>query len=211
MARYLGSVCVLCRREGEKLFLKGERCNTGKCAFERRSYAPGPHGPTGGFRRKASDYATQLREKQKARRIYGIMERQFRRYFHEASSSNEVTGTVLLQYLERRFDNVIFRLGIASSRQQARQLILHGHFLVNGDPINVPSFLFSAGDKLTVTENSRKNPYFQALTKELVHRPTPEWLTIDKNSFAASMVSVPSRQQIATPLKEQLIVEYYSR
>jgi len=211
MARYLGSVCALCRREGEKLYLKGERCYTPKCAIEKRKYAPGQHGPTGSFRRKISDYATQLREKQKARRIYGVLERQFRRYFAEASKSTGVTGPTLLQFLERRMDNVVFRLGFASSRKQARQLVLHEHFLVNGKAVNVPSYLLKPGDTLGVTENSRKSAYFQAIAKDLAKQSVPAWLSLDAGNFSASVVNLPTRQQIEVPLKEQLIVEYYSR
>jgi small subunit ribosomal protein S4 len=211
MARYLGSVCALCRREGEKLYLKGERCFSNKCAIQKRAYAPGQHGPTGGMRRKASDYATQLREKQKARRIYGVFERQFRRYFAEASKSTGVTGAALLQYLERRFDNVVFRLGFATSRKQARQLVLHGHFLVNGKAVNVPSYLLKAGDTITVAPNSRTSSYFEAVAKDLAKRSVPGWLTLDASNLAGNVVSLPTRQQIDTALKEQLIVEYYSR
>ncbi|MBI5303574.1 MAG: 30S ribosomal protein S4 [Chloroflexi bacterium] len=211
MARYIGSVCALCRREGVKLFLKGERCFSAKCAVEKRAYAPGQHGPTGGGRRKASDYATQLREKQKARRIYGILERQFRRYFAEAAKSSGVTGAALLQMLESRLDNVVFRLGLAASRRQARQLVLHGHIAVNGKKANVPSMLLKAGDAVAVLEVSRKSPYFQALTKTLGRHGVPEWLSFDANNWNGSVLSLPSRQQIDTALKEQLIVEYYSR
>lgn len=211
MARYLGSVCALCRREGEKLYLKGERCFSNKCAIQKRGYAPGQHGPTGGMRRKASDYATQLREKQKARRIYGVFERQFRRYFAEASKSTGVTGAALLQYLERRFDNVVFRLGFATSRKQARQLVLHGHFLVNGKAVNVPSYLLKAGDTIAVAPNSRQSSYFEAVAKDLTKRSVPGWLTLDASNLAGNVVSLPTRQQIDTALKEQLIVEYYSR
>lgn len=211
MARFIGSVCAQCRREGEKLYLKGDRCMTEKCAIARRAYPPGPHGQSGSFRRKSSDYANQLREKQKARRIYGIFERQFRRYFTEASHSSDVTGVVLLQYLERRLDNVAYRLGFAPSRKAARQLVLHGHFTVNGKPINVPSYLLSAGDVITVLPNSRKNNYFQAMEKELSRHSVSEWLTLDAANWSGSVINLPSRKQIDTPLKEQLIVEYYSR
>lgn len=211
MARYLGSACALCRREGEKLYLKGERCYSQKCAIEKRKYAPGQHGPTGSFRRKMSDYATQLREKQKARRIYGVLERQFRVYFHEAAKSSGVTGAALLQYLERRFDNVVFRLGFATSRKQARQLVLHGHFTINGKPINVPSYLLKPGDVISVTEVGRKSAYFQAIAKDLAKRSAPGWLSLDGQNLAGSVISLPTRQQIDTQLKEQLIVEYYSR
>lgn len=211
MGRHIGPVCVLCRREGEKLYLKGERCYTPKCAIERRNFVPGQHGPTGSFRRKASDYATQLREKQKARRIYGVFEKQFRRYFHEAAKSEGVTGAALLQLLELRFDNVVYRLGFASSRKQARQLIVHGHFRVNGKVANVPSHLLKPGDELVVAEASRKSPYFQQAAKENQRRSPVEWMELDAANFSAKIVSIPSRQQIDTNLKEQLIVEYYSR
>ena len=211
MARYIGSVCAQCRREGEKLFLKGDRCMTEKCAVQRRNYPPGPHGQSGSFRRKSSDYANQLREKQKARRIYGVFERQFRRYFTEASRSTGVTGVALLQSLERRLDNVAYRLGFAPSRKAARQLVLHGHFSVNGKPINVPSYPLSAGDVVSVLPDSRKSNYFKDMEKELSRHAVSEWLTLDGANYSGSVVSLPSRQQIDTPLKEQLIVEYYSR
>ncbi|MDE3089891.1 MAG: 30S ribosomal protein S4, partial [Chloroflexota bacterium] len=172
---------------------------------------PGPHGQSGSFRRKISDYATQLREKQKARRIYGVLERQFRRYFHEASKSTGVTGATLLQYLETRYDNVVYRLGFAASRKQARQLVLHGHFLVNGKKATVPSHLLKPGDTITVVESSRKSPFFEGIMKEMSHQVIPEWLTLDAANFTGSVVNLPTRQQITTPLKEQLIVEYYSR
>jgi len=211
MARYIGSVCVLCRREGEKLFLKGDRCMTPKCAIEKRNYPPGPHGQSGSFRRKVSDYATQLREKQKARRIYGVLERQFQRYFQEASKTTGVTGATLLQYLETRLDNVAYRLGFAASRKQARQLVLHGHFLVNGKKTTVPSYLVKPGDTIAVLESSRTSPFFERIAKELSHQQLPEWLTLDAQNLSGSVVSLPTRAQIETPLKEQLIVEYYSR
>jgi len=211
MARYLGSACVLCRREGEKLYLKGDRCYSPKCAIEKRNFPPGPHGQSGAFRRKMSDYATQLREKQKARRIYGVLERQFRRYFAEASKSTGVTGAALLQLLETRLDNIVYRLGLASSRKQARQLVLHGHFTVNGEKVTVPSYIVKAGAQIAVAEASRKSTYFQALAKELAHRKPVEWLSFDAEQLTGTVLNVPSRQQIETPLKEQLIVEYYSR
>ncbi len=211
MARYIGSVCVLCRREGEKLFLKGDRCMTPKCAIERRNYPPGPHGQSGSFRRKVSDYGTQLREKQKARRIYGVLERQFRRYFHEASKTTGITGAMLLQYLEIRLDNVVYRLGFAASRKQARQLVLHGHIRVNGKKATVPSFLLKPGDTVSVVESSRTSPFFEQVAKELSHHEMVQWLTLDIPNLSGRIVSLPTRQQIETPLKEQLIVEYYSR
>ena len=211
MARYIGSVCAQCRREGEKLYLKGDRCMTEKCAVARRAYPPGPHGQSGSFRRKSSDYANQLREKQKARRIYGVFERQFRRYFADASRTTGVTGVVLLQHLERRLDNVAYRLGFAPSRKAARQLVLHGHFSVNGKPINVPSYPLSAGDVIAVLPDSRKSNYFKDMEKQLSRHSVSEWLSLDAANWSGSVVSLPSRQQIDTPLKEQLIVEYYSR
>ncbi len=211
MGRFIGSVCAQCRREGEKLYLKGDRCMSAKCAFEKRSYPPGPHGQSGSFRRKVSDYGTQLREKQKARRIYGVFERQFRRYFHEATKSTGVTGAALLQYLETRLDNIVYRLGFAASRKQARQLVLHGHITVNGKKLSVPSFLVKPGDTIAVLEASRKSPFFEAIAKELSHQVLPEWLTLDAANLSGSVTSLPTRQQIETPLKEQLIVEYYSR
>ena len=211
MARYLGSACVLCRREGEKLYLKGDRCYSKKCAVEKRNYPPGPHGQSGSFRRKTSDYATQLREKQKARRIYGVLERQFRRYFAEATKSTGVTGAALLQLLEMRLDNIVYRLGFATSRKQARQLVLHGHFTVNGAKATVPSYVLKPGAQIAVVPNSRASAYFQQVAKELSHRKLVEWLSLDAANFSASVLNPPSRQQIDTALKEQLIVEYYSR
>ncbi len=211
MSRNIAPVCKLCRREGMKLYLKGDRCYTPKCAIERRNYAPGQHGPTGGGRRKASDYALQLREKQKARRIYGVLERQFRRYFKDASRLPGVTGQTLLQLLEMRLDNVVFRLGIASSRVQARQLVRHGHIAVNGRLVDVPSMILKAGDAVTVLEASRGGVYFQSIVKELSSRAVVGWLKLDGQNLSGAVVSAPSRDQIDTPLKEQLIVEYYSR
>lgn len=211
MGRHIGPVCVLCRREGEKLFLKGERCYTPKCAIERRNFAPGQHGPTPSFRRKTSEYAPQLREKQKARRTYGVFEKQFRRYFHEAEKAEGVTGAALLQLLETRFDNVVYRLGFGASRKQARQLIVHRHFRVNGKKANVPSYILKPGDEIAVDESSRKSPYFQQVAKENKRRAPVEWLELDAANFSAKVLSVPSRKQIDTALNEQLIVEFYSR
>ena len=211
MARYIGSVCALCRREGIQLYLKGDRCYTAKCAIEKRNYAPGQHGQGGSMRRKSSDYALQLREKQKARRMYGVLELQFRRYFQEASKSTGDTGATLLQLLETRLDNVVYRLGLATSRKQARQLVLHGHLLVNDKLVTVPSFLLKVGDTVSVAQNSRKSPYFQAMGKELSRRSAVEWLSLDAQNLSGRVVNLPSRQQIDSPLKEQLIVEYYSR
>ncbi len=211
MARYSGPVCKLCRREGAKLFLKGDRCFTAKCAFEKRSYPPGMHGRRARFRRKTTDFGTQLREKQKARRIYGVMERQFRRYFRIAERRKGVTGANLLQALESRLDNVVHRLGFASSRAQARQLVRHGHFDVNGTKTDVPSYLVKPGDQISVRARSKTNAYFQAVAQEMEHRFVPEWLSVDANSLSGRVLALPTREEIEAPLNEQLITEYYSR
>ena len=211
MARYTGPVCRLCRREGEKLYLKGERCFSPKCAIERRNVPPGQHGPARAMRRKQSDYSLQLREKQKARRIYGVLERQFRRYYSDAATRSGVTGAVLLQYLESRLDNVVYRMGFASSRKQARQLVLHRHFAVNGHRVTIPSYLVKPGDVVGVFEASRGSTYFSDMSKELTGHKAPEWITLDARNMSGRVMSLPTREQIDTPLKEQLIVEYYSR
>lgn len=211
MARYVDSVCKLCRREGEKLFLKGDRCFSPKCALERRSYPPGLHGRQGQFRRKESDYGLQLREKQKARRLYGIFERQFRRYFREAQRRKGLTGTNLLILLETRLDNVIYRLGLASSRAQARQLITHGHFDINGRKTNIPSFLVSVDDVISVREKSKKSVLFKDLADNLDGSRIPDWLSLDVKNLTARVLSEPTRDHIDVTLNEQLIVEYYSR
>ena len=215
MARHIGPVCKLCRREGEKLFLKGARCMSPKCAVERRSYPPGQHGKDTQFRRgRSSDYSTQLREKQKARRIYGILERQFARYFKEAQRRPGLTGSNLLGLLETRLDNVVYRLGLADSRPQARQLVQHGHFDVNGIRTDIPSYNVRAGDQITVHGGSRNIKYFREIRAYLEDRPKPpDWLTIDvtANELAAKVQRLPERRDINLPLNEQLIVEYYSR
>lgn len=211
MARYIESVCKQCRREGMKLFLKGERCLSPKCAIERRAYAPGMHGRSGQFRRRPSDYGAQLREKQRARRIYGVLERQFRRYYEMALRTRGQTGANLLSILERRLDNVIYRLGFADSRAQARQLILHGHFSVNGRKTNIPSALVKAGDVIEVRESRKQNGYFRDLREVLEHRSIPDWLSLDAEQMRGSIMALPTREQIDVPLAEQLIVEYYSR
>lgn len=211
MARYVDSVCKLCRREGEKLFLKGDRCFSPKCAVERRAYPPGLHGRQSQFRRKESDYGLQLREKQKARRLYGVFERQFRRYFREAQRQKGLTGINLLIILERRLDNVIYRLGLASSRVQARQLVSHGHFDVNGRKTNVSSFLVSPGDVIMVRDNSRKSIFFKELVQNLDVTRVPDWLRLDPKNLTGEVVSEPTRDHIDVTLNEQLIVEYYSR
>lgn len=211
MARYRDPVCKLCRREGEKLFLKGERCFSPKCAFERRSYAPGVHGRQAQFRRKESDYALQLRAKQKARRVYGIYERQFRRYFRDAQRQKGLTGVNLLTMLESRLDNVVYRLGFASSRAQARQLVQHGHFDVNGRKTNIPSYLVKAGDVIVVRDPSRSNPYFKDVSQVLDESRVPAWLSLDLSHLTGRVVDLPSRDDIDITISEQLIVEFYSR
>ncbi|RME65769.1 MAG: 30S ribosomal protein S4 [Caldilineae bacterium] len=212
MARYTDAVCKLCRREGQKLFLKGERCLGPKCAVERRAYPPGEHGRRAAMRRKVSDYGMQLREKQKARRMYGVLERQFRRYFAEASRRKGLTGQTLLAILESRLDNVVYRLGFADSRAQARQLVRHGHFAVNGQKTDIPSFLVSPGDVISVRENSRGTTYFKERAQILESSSNPpSWLSLDVVNMSGSVLSEPTREEIAVPLNEQLIVEYYSR
>lgn len=211
MARYIDPVCKLCRREGQKLFLKGDRCFSPKCGVERRGYPPGMHGSRGQFRRKESDYALQLREKQRAKRIYGVLERQFRRYFQEALRSKGLTGATLLVILERRLDNVVFRLGLADSRAQARQLVLHGHFQVNSRKANIPSLLVKAGDTISVSERARKTVYFKELAQVAGDRAVPEWLSFDAAGLTARVAALPTRDQVDVSLNEQLIVEHYSR
>ena len=220
MAKLLSPVCKLCRREGEKLFLKGERCFTPKCSFEKRDFAPGQHGRTagkGGGKGKGmgtgrvSDFARQLRAKQKARRIYGVLERQFRRYYDTAITRRGLTGLNLLQILESRLDNVVFRLGFASSRSQARLLVSHGHFTVNGRRTDVPSMLLSEGDTISIREGSSKSTYFKELSVYTEKRTAPSWLSRDIKSMAGSLARMPERAEIDGSLDEQLIVEYYSR
>lgn len=212
MARYTGPVCKLCRREGEKLFLKGSRCLTPKCAIERRPYPPGQHGRDSQFRRgRASDYLLQLREKQKMRRIYGVYERQFSNYFRKAESRSGLTGSNLLTLLESRLDNVVYRLGFAESRGQARQLVQHGHIMVNGRKTNVPSALVKAGDSVSIRSESLRNNYFKALKQELDDRRVPRWLHLDVKNMSANVHQLPSREDIDVSLNEQLVVEYYSR
>ncbi len=212
MARYTGPVCKLCRREGEKLFLKGSRCLSPKCAIERRDYPPGSHGRTSQYRRgRSSDYALQLREKQKVRRIYGVLERQFRRYFREALRRPGLTGSVLLSILESRLDNVIYRLGYGESRAHARQLVQHGHFNVNGRRTNIPSFIVRPGDQLEVREGSRKRSYFKQLSALAGERTPPEWLERDLNELSGAVVREPERADVDMAINEHLIVEYYSR
>jgi small subunit ribosomal protein S4 len=208
MARYTESVCRLCRREGAKLFLKGTRCYTKKCSFERRPTPPGQHGVR---RRKMGDFGIQLREKQKMRRVYGVLERQFRNYFREAETQSGVTGEALLQSLETRLDNVVFRLGFASSRAQARQLVAHGHFAVNGTATNVPSYSLKPGDRVEVRESRRGREAFKVVKETLRSHQAPEWLSLDAAKLAGSVASLPRRDQMPLDLSEQLVVEYYSR
>lgn len=212
MARYTGPVCKLCRREGEKLFLKGERCFSQKCSFERRGYPPGQHGRSTQWRRaRESDFGAQLRAKQKARRVYGVLERQFRRYYKHALKSRGLTGLTLLQMLESRLDNVIYRMGFAASRAQARQMVTHGHFLVNGRRTDVPSMLIRPGDTIEIREGSRKKVFFKDLPAIAEERTSPDWVDRDVKKLSGSINRLPERTEIDANLNEQLIVEYYSR
>lgn len=211
MARYTDSVCKLCRREGIKLFLKGEKCFTPKCPVERRPYAPGQHGNRRMGRRKPSDYSVQLREKQRARRIYGVLESQFRRTFEQAERRPGITGVNLLQLLEQRLDNVVFRMGYADSRPQARQLVAHGHFAINGKVTDIPSALVKPGDVVSVGARSADKKFFKELRDQLRERRSPDWLQRDDANLSARIVAAPARNQIDTSLNEQLVVEFYSR
>lgn len=212
MARYTGPVCKLCRREGEKLFLKGERCFTPKCSFERRGYPPGIHGKGSQYRRRReSDYNRQLRAKQKARRTYGVLERQFRRYYDVSLKRRGLTGVNLLQILESRLDNVVFRLGFAANRAQARLLVTHGHFDVNGRRTDVPSMLITPGDEIAVRAGSRKRTFFKDLAAIAEERTTPDWVSRDVKDLKGTLVRLPERAEIDGNLNEQLIVEYYKR
>jgi small subunit ribosomal protein S4 len=209
MARYTGPVCRLCRREGMKLFLKGERCYTEKCAIEKRNLPPGQHGKL--RKAKVVGYGLQLREKQKVKRIYGVLENQFRRYFEMADRTRGITGETLLQLLERRLDNVLYRLGLATSRAQARQLARHGHFTVNGRKVDIPSYQVKAGDVVGVRATSAQNPAIQHALEEVKGRGVPEWLSFDTGSMSGRIASLPTREQINLPVQEQLIVELYSK
>ncbi len=208
MARYVGPVCRLCRREGTKLFLKGTRCFSEKCAIDRRSYPPGQHGQA---RPRASEYSAQLREKQKLKRIYGLLERQFRQYFFKAERKKGITGENLLRLLESRLDNVVYRLGFASSRKQGRMLIRQNHFTVNGKGVNIPSFLVSINDAIEVKEGSRGMIAIQSALEGIGTRGVPSWLELDHNQFKGAVKSQPSKEEIALPVNEQLVVELYSR
>ena len=208
MARYTGAVCKLCRREGKKLFLKGERCYTGKCAFERRSYAPGQHGQS---RKKTSEYGMQLRAKQQARRYYGIQEGQIHKYLLMAERRQGMTGENLLKICESRLDNVAYLLGWASSRAEARQLTTHGHYLVNGKKVDIPSYLLKEGDVVSLRQKSLDSDKIKAVLEANGSRPVPEWLDKDSENMTAKVVKMPDREQIEVPVEEHLIVEFYSK
>ncbi len=208
MARYTDSSCRLCRREGEKLFLKGERCYTNKCSISKRAYAPGQHGQQ---KKKMSEYGMQLREKQKARRFYGILESQFRGYFDMAVKKKGITGENLLQILESRIDNVVYRLGLATSRPEARQLVRHGHFSLNGKKVNIPSILLVPGDVITVREKLRGTEKMKSITDIAGGKVVPKWLEFDAENLTGKVVSIPAREEIDLPIKEHLIVELYSK
>lgn len=209
MARYTGAVCRLCRREGQKLFLKGDRCYTNKCAVDRRAFPPGDHGNA--RNRKSSEYGLQLREKQKARRYYGVLESQFRDYFEMANKRKGITGENLLSILETRLDNVVYRLGFAMSRAEARQLVRHAHFTVNGKKVNIPSYLVKPGEVISLKESSRSLDKFKASLETNASRPMPKWLEMDRNKLEAKVLALPAREDIDLPIEEHLIVELYSK
>ncbi|MGH9341155.1 MAG: 30S ribosomal protein S4 [Acidobacteriota bacterium] len=211
MARYTGPVCRLCRRETMKLFLKGTRCYTEKCAIEKRNFVPGEHGRNVRMRSRVIGYGLQLREKQKVKRIYGVLEQQFRRYFEKSARRKGVTGELLLQYLERRLDNVCFRLGFAGSRKQARQLVLHRHVLVKGRRVNIPSYLVSKGDEIAIIPRSQKNPSILESLEDVAGRGVPDWLSLDREGLKGQVLELPRRDDIKIPLEESLIVELYSK
>ncbi len=208
MARYTGAVCKLCRREGQKLFLKGDRCYTAKCAISRRPSAPGQHGQG---RKKSSEYGIQLRAKQRARRYYGILEGQFHTYFEIAERKPGVTGENLLRILESRLDNIVYRSGFANSRAEARQLVVHAHFRVNGKKVDIPSYLCKAGDVISIKESSRESEKIKAILEANASRPVPEWLDVNADKYESKIVNLPERDQIEAPVEEHLIVEFYSK
>ena len=208
MARYTESVCRICRREGQKLFLKGDRCYTGKCAVDRRAYAPGQHGQG---RRKLSEYGSQLRDKQKVRRAYGILEGQFAHYFEMANKMEGVTGENLLTILESRLDNVVYKLGLATSRPEARQLVSHAHFTVNGKKVNIPSYLVKPGDVIAVREKSRQSSKFDAILASTESRIVPKWLDMNRDTLEGKVIALAAREDIDMPIEEHMIVEYYSK
>ena len=208
MARYTGPVCKLCRREGTKLFLKGDRCTSGKCALDRRSSAPGQHGAAN---KKQREYGMHLREKQKTRRYYGVLEKQFKNYFEEADRKEGMTGENLLKLIERRLDNVVYRRGMAESRKEARQLVLHEHFELNGKKVNIPSIIVRAGDVVAVRENFRSSAKCKSLVEGLQTKTAPKWLDVDKTALSAKVVALPAREDIDFEINEQMIVEFYSK
>ena len=208
MARYTGPACKLCRREGTKLFLKGDRCLSGKCAIDRRNTAPGQHGAA---TKKLREYGMQLREKEKTKRYYGVLERQFVNYFEEADRAKGMTGENLICLLERRLDNVVYRMGMAASRKEARQLVLHGHFTLNGKNVNIPSLIVKAGDVITVKESSRASVKIKALAEDLATKTAPKWLDVDKNGLSVKVATLPARDDVDFDFNEQLIVELYSK
>ena len=208
MARYTGPVCRLCRREGKKLYLKGDRCVSGKCALDRRNTAPGQHGAA---TKKLKEYGKQTREKQSARRYYGVLEKQFVNYYEEAARQQGMTGENLLKLLERRFDNVVYRMGLASSRKEARQLVLHGHFTLNGKKANIPSILVRSGDVVAVAENFKKSAKCKELVEALETKNAPKWLQVDKTALNAKVIALPEREDVDFDFEEQLIVELYSK
>lgn len=209
MARYTGSVCRICRRENMKLFLKGDRCYSDKCAFDRRSYAPGEHGQR--RRGKTSDYGIQLREKQKVKRMYGLSEKQFHLFFEKADRQKGVTGSNLLIFLESRLDNVVYRLGFVNSRNQGRHFVRHNHFLVNGRKVNIPSYLIKVGDEISIKESSRKIQAISDSLEAVVRRGVPQWLELEKDQMKGVVKAAPVREDLTTPMQEQLIVELYSK
>ena len=208
MARYTGPACKLCRREGKKLFLKGDRCTSGKCALDRRKTAPGQHGAA---TKKQREYGMQLREKQTTKRYYGVLEKQFKNYFVEADRQEGMTGENLLRLIERRLDNVVYRMGMASSRKEARQLVLHEHFELNGRKVNIPSIIVKAGDEIKVRENFRGSAKCKELAEALDSKIAPKWLSVDKAGLSAKVVALPAREDIDFDFNEQLIVELYSK
>ena len=208
MARYTGPSCKLCRREGKKLFLKGDRCLTSKCAVERRATVPGQHGAG---RKTVKEYGMQLREKQTARRYYGVQEKQFKKYYVAADKQSGVAGENLLSLLERRFDNVVYRMGLAASRKEARQLIRHGHFKLNGKKADIPSIILKVGDTVTVKDKSRSSEKFKELQEQMAAVIAPKWLDVDVDDFSAKMIMIPERADVDFPFQEQLIIELYSK
>ncbi len=211
MARYTGPVCRLCRREGMKLFLKGQRCYSEKCAIEQRNFVPGEQGRRGRFRRRIMGYGMQLREKQKVKRIYGVLERQFRNYFEKAARQKGITGELLMQLLERRLDNVVYRLGFASSRRQARQFVRHGHVLMDGRKVNIPSCLVSKGEEISIRKKSQENELIRSNIEDMAGRSIPSWLNLDGENFKGQILELPRHEDVSMPIEESLIVELYSK